>query len=349
MGSFVSRYKNDWDELERLVRRAKKSCSRLSPEERQRLDVLYRRTTVHLARASTQTRDRQLIAYLNGLTAAAHSVIYLPPRGRILKGAVRFIDQGFARSIVRNGRSHLISLGLFLFGAVLGYVAALSDPLSAHALWPAEDARQPGSTAEQLLSVLRSNRDQGGAEKFVFASFLFQHNFKVGLLAMATGVLASVPTVFLMIFNGMLMGVFAAIHHQAGIDLEMWAWILPHGVTEIGAIILCGGIGIMLGRAVIRPGLHSRKQALVLAGREAALVSAGIFGMLVAAALIESYVRQSHWSTGTRLLFACGTALFWAIYIGRGWLLERSDGMAITLDPLEETPAVKADFASAVQ
>lgn len=325
MSSFAARYKKDWDELERLIARARRSVRALSPEERERLDILYRRTTTHLARASTVTRDHQLIAYLNGLTAAAHNLIYLPPQRRLLAGLARFVLEGFPRAIARNGASHFASLLLFLGGGLLGYFASLSDPLLAHALWPAGDARQPGSSPEQLLSVLRHGRDQDGGEKFLFASFLFQHNFKVGLLAMATGVLAAVPTVLLMLLNGMLLGVFVAIHHQAGIYSEMWAWILPHGVTEIGAIILCGGIGMMLGSAVVRPGRMSRRRALVLAGWESALIAAGVCGMLLAAAAIESFVRQSDWTTGQRLLFAGTTAVFWVVYIAHGAVREARD------------------------
>lgn len=328
MPSFVARHKPDWDELERLVKRGRRSLRRLSPEELSRLDQLYRRTTVHLARVATWTHDRQLIEYLNGLTAAAHSLIYVPPRRSMLRGTVRFFTEGFARAIARNWRAHLVSAFLVIGGGLVGFYASLSDPLLAHALWPANDVRQPGSTPDQLLSVLRSGRDEGGGVKFLFASFLFQHNLRVGLLAMATGVLAAVPTVLLMIFNGMLLGAFVAIHHRAGVAAEMWAWILPHGVTEIGAIILCGGIGLMLGHAVLRPGMLSRKQSLLNAGREAAVVSLGVAAMLIAAAIIESYVRQSHWSTATRLLFAAGTAAFWAAYVGHGFVREPRKGEA---------------------
>jgi uncharacterized membrane protein SpoIIM required for sporulation len=217
---------------------------------------------------------------------------------------------------------------LVVGGAVLGYIVATSDPILAHALWPSLDDRQPGSTSEQLLTHLRHGRDESGGQKFFFASFLLQHNLKVGILAMATGVLAAVPTVFLMVFNGMLLGVFAAIHHEAGIRAEMWAWILPHGITELGAIILCGGIGLMLGEAVVRPGAMSRNESLLRAGREAALVCVGVAGMLLLAALIESYVRQSHWSTGARLAFAAGTAVFWIMYIAHGVYRERRSQLA---------------------
>lgn len=323
MSKFISSHQQEWKELSGLIERGRKSIRRLSPTDRERLDELYRRTTVHLARVTTQTRDQHLISYLNKLTAAAHSLIYLPPRNSIWRGTLTFLTEGFGRIIMRHWRQHLISAVLVIAGGLVGFFAASSDPLTAHALWPAQDIRQPGSTPEQLLAVLRSGREDGGGQKFFFASFLFQHNFKVGLLAMATGVLASIPTVFLMVFNGMLMGVFVAIHYQAGIRSEMWAWILPHGVTEIGAIMLCGGVGLMLGQAVVRPGTRSRKQQLITAGKEAAGVCLGVGFMLVAAAIIESYVRQSYWSTSARLLFAAATAIFWAIYLAYGWYREQ--------------------------
>jgi len=79
----------------------------------------------------------------------------------------------------------------------------------------------------------------------------------------------------------------------------------------------------MLGRSVLRPGELSRGDSLRLAGVEAGRTCVGVALMLVAAALIESYVRQSHLSTGARLIFAATTATFWTLYIGYGVLRER--------------------------
>jgi hypothetical protein len=75
VSSFFARNKPDWNELEALVRKGRKSLRRMSPEELSRLDVLYRRTTVHLSQVATRTTDSRLIAYLNDLTAAPHSLI----------------------------------------------------------------------------------------------------------------------------------------------------------------------------------------------------------------------------------------------------------------------------------
>lgn len=323
MSDFVSRNKPVWDQLEELIQRYRKSKRSISPEDLTQLDTLYRQTTIHLSQVTTRSSDKRLTDYLNNLVSSAHSLIYLPPRQSMWRGTVAFLREGFARLIVRNWKFHLLSAALVTFGGLLAYFATLHDPQAAYALMPANDVRQPGASKEQLLEVLRSGRDLGGGYKFFFASFLFSHNLKVGILALGMGVLAGIPTALLMIFNGMILGSFAALHHQAGIATEFWAWILPHGVTEIGAIILCGGCGLMLGKSVVCPGIVSRGESLRRVGIEAGAICIGVALMLIAAAIIESYLRQSYLSSSSRLFFAGGTAIFWAVYLLSGFLRER--------------------------
>jgi uncharacterized membrane protein SpoIIM required for sporulation len=322
MSGFITRNKPDWDELEALLTWARKSMRQMTPEQLSRIDVLYRRTTVHLSQVASRTTDARLIAYLNGLAAAAHSLIYLPPRQSIWKGAFGFVFEGFARQTVRQWRFQSASAMLLFLGTALGYFASMHDVQAAYALMMPGDPRTPGSTREQLLEVLRSGRDYEGDIKSAFASFLFTHNLKVGILAMGAGILAGVPTVVLMLYNGMILGSFAAIHIRAGIDAEMWAWILPHGITELLAIVLFGGVGLMLGQAVVAPGLLSRVERLRQAGVEAAQTCLGAGAMLVLAAILESYLRQSELSTTARLAFAAGSAVFWVAFFAHGFVRE---------------------------
>lgn len=324
MSSFITRNKPDWNELESLLARARKSVKRLSLDELRRLDVLYRRTTVHLSQVRSRTSDRNLINYLNGLTSTAHSLIYLPPEAGAVRGGFEFLRQGLARTIARNWIWHAISACLLLAGAGFAAIAGSLDVVALYALMPSGDPRGPGASRETLLEILRSGRDEGGGGKFVFAAFLFSHNFKVGLLSMALGILAAVPTVILIIYNGMILGAFATVHHQAGIVSEMWAWILPHGITEIGAIVLCGGIGLQLGWAVVSPGMFSRTESLKTVSGEVARTAVGAAFMLVFAAIVESYLRQSELSTAARLSFAGTTAVFWVAYIAYGFVCERA-------------------------
>ena len=67
-------------------------------------------------------------------------------------------------------------------------------------------------------------------------------------------------------------------------------------------------------------------QSLVDVGGEAARTAVGIAGMLLIAALIESFVRQSHLSTRARLICAAATAVFWSLYVAIGFFwYEESD------------------------
>jgi uncharacterized membrane protein SpoIIM required for sporulation len=323
MSDFVTRNLPEWTELEGLLKRGRRSIGRLTPDELNRLDVLYRRVTIHLAQVRTRTRDERLAAYLNGLAARAHSLIYLPPRQGVFRNMAAFAAQGFAECVARNWRFHLTSALLMLVGAVLAYHAATRDILATYAMLPAGEIRQPGATSERLQEILRSGRDQPEGFKAIFASFLFTHNLQVGIVAMGLGVLAAVPTVLLLLFNGMILGAFIAVHVQAGLGREMWAWILPHGVTELSAICLCGGCGLMLGRAVVSPGLKTRTQCLIDAGRETARTVVGVAALLGIAAISESYVRQSQFSTNARFLYAGVMALIWALYLANGFFREK--------------------------
>lgn len=316
MSEFFSRRKQEWEELENLVKKASRwgGVRRMKPDELNRLDLLYRRTTVDLAQISSRIRDPQLVQYLNSLLASAHSVLYLPQRSNLSSRTARFLAWGFAGYVARGWKFHLISFLLLIGGVLAGYQASVSDPTASYALMPKSEVRRIGSGRDELVRFLRSGREQSGQRKAFFASFLFSNNLRVGIMSLATGVLAAIPTVLLIIYNGMILGVFTATHHLNGIYAEYWAWILPHGITEIGAIILCGGAGLQLGKSVVCPGRYSRAESLLLAGREAFGVIMGVAVMLFFAALIESFLRQSYLSTNERLIFAGGTLLFWAVY-----------------------------------
>ena len=247
MSDFVARNKLAWSELEELVARAKKRIGRMQPEELARLDSLYRRTTIHLAQVTTRTNDAQLAKYLNDLTAAAHSIIYLPPRKSAFAGAIRFVTEGFARAVARTWKYQAAAAALSLPARLSPTTrprTTRSRPIHfrCRRKWAKFACQAP--PAERLRGVLTHGRDKEAGEKFAFASFLFSHNLEVGVLSLCLGILAGVPTIFLLIYNGMVLGSFTALHHQAGIYEDYWAWILPHAMSELTAIILCGGAGL---------------------------------------------------------------------------------------------------------
>jgi uncharacterized membrane protein SpoIIM required for sporulation len=150
----------------------------------------------------------------------------------------------------------------------------------------------------------------------VFSSMLFTHNTTVAFLCFAWGIICGLPTIYLLAKNGLMLGAFSALFVSRGLEVPFLAWILPHAVPEIGAIILCGGAGLMLGHRVLNPGRMSRKDALKQYGGDASLTALGCIPLLLMAGLIEGIFRQSTASTGLRY------ALFLFMLIGLGlWIV----------------------------
>ncbi len=134
------------------------------------------------------------------------------------------------------------------------------------------------------------------------------------MLAFALGFLAGIPVFILMFMNGLVLGAFAALYTLRGLAVDFWGWVLPHGVTELTAVVLCGAAGLAIAQAVIFPGRHTRLGNLRRSGGESAVMVIGCVLMLLIAGLIEGIFRQSVDSVAARYSLAGLTAVLWLIY-----------------------------------
>jgi uncharacterized membrane protein SpoIIM required for sporulation len=229
-----------------------------------------------------------------------------------------FATHRFPAAVRRAARPLALAAGVMLLGAVTGYLLTSQDPARFYA-FVSEDLAQgrgPSATTEDLREALYAGRE--AADLLVaFAMFLFTHNAAVGMLCFATGFAAGVPTLLLLFGNGLMLGAFGALYGGRGLGLEFWAWVLPHGVTELLAVALCGAAGLALGNALLFPGRSARLVSLARRGREAALIVTGTVLMFLVAGLIEGIFRQAVHDVVARLLFAAMSVLGWLFYLAR--------------------------------
>ncbi|MGQ9732388.1 MAG: stage II sporulation protein M, partial [Candidatus Zipacnadales bacterium] len=126
--------------------------------------------------------------------------------------------------------------------------------------------------------------------------------------------------------NGMMVGRVLAVGVLEGEAARVWAIIAPHGILELSAIIISGGAGLRLGYAVIDPGDHSRREAIILAAREAIKLMFGIAPIFLVAGLIEGTISPI--AVGLfagnfpRIIFGAATGIILAGYLllGDRWL-----------------------------
>jgi uncharacterized membrane protein SpoIIM required for sporulation len=315
---FRKERESSWIELESLIARVEAwGLGTLTAAELSRLPVLYRATLSSLSVARAISLDANVVEYLESLAARAYVCVYGAKRPP-LEAARRFLAVRFPAT-VRALRRHLaLSAALMLLGTVTGLGLTATDPNRFYALVDEDYAagRTPASTTEELRQALYDDKhpaDLLGA----FAMYLFTHNARIGMLCAALGFAAGVPVMLLLFTNGLLLGAFAALYQERGLGIEFWAWVLPHGVTELLAVVLCGAAGLAVGESLLFPGRHTRLVNLGLRGREAGVVVLGAVLMLLLAGLVEGIFRQTVHDVVLRLSVAILSAVFWAVYFAR--------------------------------
>jgi uncharacterized membrane protein SpoIIM required for sporulation len=307
--TFRAEREASWRELEALVGRIETRGPRsLSPAELGRVPVLYRAALSSLSVARAISLDRNVLDYLESLCGRAYLAVYAPRR-HLREALADFFVRRFPGA-VRSLAPHLaIAAALLVAGAIAGFALTARDPERFYAFVdPAlAQGRNPASSTESLRDALYAKEEVAALLK-TFAMFLFQHNARIGLLAFAVGFAGGVPTALLVFSNGLVLGAFAALYHGRGLGLELWAWLLPHGVAELTAVALCGAGGLALAHGLLFPGREERLAALARRGREAGVVVLGAVVLFFAAALVEGIFRQLVHAVPVRLAVAAGSA-----------------------------------------
>jgi len=304
-----------WADLEDLVGVIEtKGLAYLTPDEVSRLPLLYRSTLSSLSVARAVSLDQNILDYLESLACRAYVATYGAKRNP-LEAAQRFLLVTFPATVRSMSRHLLLSALVLCLGVVTGLVLTTRDPSRFYAFVSDSyaEGRGPSSSTEELRQVLYKGQDAADLLTS-FAMFLFTHNAGIGFLAFASGFAAGVPTILLLFGNGLVLGAFAALYMERGLGLEFWAWVLPHGVTELLAVALCGAAGLLIGDALLFPGRFARLQSLALSGRRAGTAVMGSVLLFLVAGLLEGVFRQSVHDVTARLAVAAVSVVAWTIY-----------------------------------
>jgi uncharacterized membrane protein SpoIIM required for sporulation len=149
----------------------------------------------------------------------------------------------------------------------------------------------------------------------LMASMIMTNNIQVTLLAFGGGVLFGAATFYVIAFNGLSIGSIAGICQAYGLSLRLWSFVAPHGVIELTVIFIAGGAGLRLGWALLRPGLHTRRESLVETTRLVVKLLFGCVPLLVVAGAIEGFISPSTLLPATKIAFGLATAVMLYSYL----------------------------------
>ena len=296
-----------WERLAKLLAQAGGGgLGRLSRAELQETALLYRQVAGDLSTLRQDPSARAYAEHVNQLLARAHHIIY-SNRGASFRGILRFLCYDYPAIFQRQFRYVLLSLTVVLSGALLGSVLTLARPeFMRRMLGPAMVA-----TIERHEMWTHSVVAVAPA----MSGWLMTHNLTVCFLAYASGILFGLGTLYLMFFNGLLLGVVGVACQQHGMALDLWSFVAPHGALELPSIILSGAAGFRLAQGVLFPGFYRCRDAIAQAGAEASRLIAGIVPLLAIAGTLEGFFSPS--AAPQWLKFTVGAVLFSLLL---GWL-----------------------------
>lgn len=290
---FLREERPRWTRLAELLDHIERAgVERLSLRDARELHYLYERTGSDLVKIQTAAADPKLASHLESLLARAYVQIHGRRRRATRLRPIHWLGKTLPRTIRRRWRAGALSLAVTLGGALLGAILLSVNPDAKRHLLPFGHGEM--NPSQRVAEEEEGEPDVAGHEA-PFSARLMAHNTRVSILVIALGLTWGIGTLFLLFYNGAILGGICLDYILAGEGEFLAAWLLPHGSTEIPAILLAGQAGIALGGALIGWGDRTP-----LAGRVRAVmpdlltIFFGVVILLVWAGIVEAFLSQYH-------------------------------------------------------
>ena len=329
LDAYVLTHGHDWARLDELVGRG-----RLTGAESDELVERYQQVATHLSVIRTSAPDGALIAHLSSLLARAR-IRLVGTRVSSWRGFATFFTERFPAALYRLRWWWLGCLAASVAVTAVIMLWLLGHPTVEQSLLsPAEVDQLVDNDFEGYYSEYAASH---------FAAQVWINNAWVSAQAIALGILG-LPVVVVLFNNVLNLAIIGSIMIRNDRGELFWGLILPHGLLELTAVFVAGGVGIRLFWSWIEPGQRSRAASIAREGRTAVTVALGLVVVLAISGVIEGFVTPSSLPTWARVgigVLAELTFFAYVFVLGRR-AVERGHSGDLSADLLEDTVATQA-------
>ncbi|NLQ04894.1 stage II sporulation protein M [Cylindrospermopsis raciborskii] len=280
---WIGTREENWQRLDSLLSKIELKRPRsLKSSEIRELASLYRSITADLARARTYNVSHTLVQSLQLLATRAYTQIYQGSRKQEWEAVIQFYRWGFPAVVQQTFPYIITATGLFILGMLVGWWYSWQDPRFMSLLIP-----------ESLISQVRDRGELWmgsivGMEPLASSNIMI-NNISVSFSAVAGGITGGLFTIYILVFNGLLIGSIGTLVSENNLAYPFWAFVFPHGALELPAIFFAGAAGLLLGRGILFPGKYLRVEAIKYYSSLAAQLVFGIVPLLIIAGIIEGF------------------------------------------------------------
>jgi uncharacterized membrane protein SpoIIM required for sporulation/uncharacterized RDD family membrane protein YckC len=314
---FLARKREAWESFRIVAQRLERiGVGTLPAAEIPGFAARYREVAADLARARTYGLDAQTIQYLERLVSAGHNALYRT-RTRRRAPFSRYLLGEFPAAVIRGWAYVLTAFLLFAIPFAVGYVMLRERPqLAEEIVSPVMVSRAEQAADREAEGIGYAETES--EERPVVASMIISNNIRVCFWALAGGMLAGIGTVLVLLSNGLSLGTGLGVFANYGAAGYLGTFVAGHGVLELTAIFISGGAGLRLAKALLAPGDRPRFDALIVEGRQAALMIGAVVFLLAIAGSIEGMLSTSDAPVAWKLGVSAATAVFLGLYLING-------------------------------
>lgn len=274
-GQFIKQNKPRWSEYEHPTE---------DPDE------LARRFTYlvdDLSYAKTFYPAGNTVRYINSLASNIYLSIY---RARREKGSrvFTFWTEELPLIMFRYRRTLLVAFLFFSVFVAMGVFSSMYDQTFVRAIL--------GDGYVDMTERNIASGDPFGVYKGDNPLTMFLrialNNIGVSFNCFVLGILCSVGTLYFLMSNGLMLGVFEHMFFKHGLGFQSILVIFIHGTLEISALVIAGMAGIVLGNSILFPKTFTRKQSIMRGVKDGVKIMVGLIPVFTVAAFFEGFVTR---------------------------------------------------------
>lgn len=283
---FIRKNIDKWQGIEAIAQ----DTSAYSPDD---IAEAYTDITADLAFAYTYYPDSKITLYLNNLAVALHNAIYRNKREKLSR-FITFWTEDVPQTMYVERRLLLCSFLIMLVSAVIGVVSQIGDPEFCRSIFG-------DFYVDMTLENIRKGNPMGvygSGDQLTMFFEITLNNISVAFRAFALGMLTSIGTGLMLLYNGVMIGCFETFFWQHGLLGQSFLAVFLHGTLELTAITVAGAGGLALGNGMIFPGTYPRLTSFRLGAKRGMKIAVGTVPVFIVAGFIESFLTR-HTEVGT--------------------------------------------------
>ncbi len=334
---FIEQNQEKWASFEEMLKK--------DQQDPEKINDLFVQITDDLSYARTFYPNRSVRMYLNGMAQRIVNRIY---KGKQFpaKRLKLFWSDELPAIMWQSRKALLLAFSIFALAFLIGMVSSVLNPEFAKVVLGESYVRMTLENIQKNdpMAVYKESQPLG------MSVGIAANNLFVAFRTAIFGVLASIGTVFIMLYNGVMIGAFQYFFIEKGLFWQSFLTIWIHGTLEISAIIIAGAAGLVAGSGLLFPGTYSRAQAFQVSMRRGLKIFIGIVPVLIIAAFIEGFLtRYTETPDSIRgaFILICLVSVLW-YFVWLPWY-KYKNGRFLKSDYDKEMPAERAqtiDFSN---